>query len=157
MAYAAGMRAIALSVFIILSATAALADDVPVEQKLADCYRTKDDNTRLRCYDGTIKAEVDKYKASQDVVRQEWNGNGLMTTRPFHMPGSWEFQFTAKGDFFQAMLYHKGDTEGQTMPQIVANQANSGPGSSYVDAPGDYYIVINAMGSWTAKAVLINK
>jgi hypothetical protein len=76
---------------------------------------------------------------------------------PFHMPGSWEFQWDSKGQFFQVMLYHRGESSGQAMPNILANQISGGPGSSYGDSGGDFYLVINAMGPWSAKAVLVNQ
>lgn len=57
---------------------------------------------------------------------------------------------------FQVMLYHKGDATGEAMPNIIANQTNAGRGNSYVDKGGDYYLVVNALGPWKAKAVLIN-
>lgn len=139
------------------SATTASSTDMPLENKISICYRTKDDQQRLKCYDSAIQAEVDKYKNNQDVVREEWRGNGLLTTRPFHMPGSWELQWESKGQFFQVMLYPKGESSEQTMPKILANQASSGPGSSYVDSGGDYYLVVNAMGPWSARAVLVSQ
>jgi hypothetical protein len=129
--------------------------DAPLEGKISACFHLKDNQKRLDCYDTSIQHEVDKYKAHQDVVRQEWQGNGLQTTRPFNMPGSWEFQWDSKG-FFQVMLYHKGESSGETMPNIIANQTNSGRGNSYVDKGGDYYLVVNALGPWKARAVLIS-
>ena len=66
------------------SASAKPSADMPLENKISICYRTKDDQQRLKCYDAAIQAEVDKYKSSQDVLREEWHGNGLLTTRPFH-------------------------------------------------------------------------
>jgi hypothetical protein len=139
------------------SASDAPSADMPLENKISICYRTKDDQQRLKCYDTVIQADVDKYNKNQDVLREEWHGNGLLTTRPFHMSGSWEFQWDSKGQIFQVMLYHKGESSGQAMPNLLANQTSGGPGSSYVDSGGDFYLVVNAMGPWSAKAVLVNQ
>lgn len=75
------------------------AADAPLEDKISACFHMKDNQKRLACYDTSIQSEVDKYKTHQDVLRQEWQGNGLQTTRPFNMPGSWEFQWDSKGFF----------------------------------------------------------
>jgi hypothetical protein len=139
-----------------LAQSEATTDNDTIEKKLAICFVTKDDQQRLRCYDTSIKQEFDKYKNQQDVIRQEWQGSGLQTTRPFHMPGSWEFQWESAG-FFQVMLYHRGESAGEAFPTVIANQLKAGSGKSYVDSGGDYYLVINAMESWSAKAVLVNQ
>lgn len=131
--------------------------DEPLENKIVGCFNTKNDQERLNCYDAAIQTEVQKYQLKQDVTRQEWSGNGMTTTRPFTMRGPWEFQWDAQGGLFQVMMYHKGEGQQEAMPQIIANQMGHGAGHAYVDTPGDYYLVVNAIGPWTAKAVAITQ
>ena len=58
---------------------------------------------------------------------------------------------TDKGDIFQIFLHTaKGDMEG-----LAANQQGSGKGSSYQAKGGQYYLQVNAIGSWDIHVVQI--
>ena len=89
-------------------------------------------------------------------AKQKWTGSGTMTTRPFHMDGPWEIQwsFTAKPMMFQIMVYTKGESD--QMPSIAANQLDGTPGSAYQPRGGDYYLTFNTFGgNWTACVVSV--
>ncbi len=61
-----------------------------------------------------------------EVVVAEFSGKGMITTRPFTVDGSWEVQWSSD-DFIQIFLEK---AEGG-LGDIVANQAETGSGSSY--------------------------
>ena len=82
----------------------------------------------------------------------KYSGNGMKTTRPFKTDGSWEVQWDASGQVFQIYLYDKSGE----MVGILANQQGSGTGSSYQPKEGEYYLKVNAMGSWNIKIVNID-
>lgn len=85
----------------------------------------------------------------QEAVLQTFKGKGQHTVRPFKVADKWEIKWDAKGDIFQVMLY-AADGE---MLDIVANQQGSGTGSAFRPKGGEYYLTMNAMGSWTVEIV----
>ena len=130
-----------------------MSDAQTIASRMSDCAGRKDEKERLACYDrvsaGTQPAPV----TSLDT----WSGNGLKTTRPFSMDGPWEFSWDTKGGLFQAMMFEKGQLPGTHMPQMLANQTAAGRGASYVPAGGSFYIIMNAIGPWTAKAAKVDE
>lgn len=42
------------------------------------------------------------------------------------------------------------------MPNIVANQGR-GTGSSFMPRPGEYYLMVNAIGRWNIRAVRVQQ
>lgn len=54
-------------------------------------------------------------------------------------------------------MFEKGQVPGTDMPHLLANQTAAGKGGSYVAAGGTYYIIMNATGAWTAKAVKVDE
>lgn len=86
---------------------------------------------------------------AQDSVVQTFSGSGGRNTRPFEVKDGWEIQWDAKGGLFQLFLYTaSGDVEG-----VPANQQGPGVGASYQAKGGQYYLQVNAIGSWTTKIV----
>jgi hypothetical protein len=146
MCYAAAMRtlrAAAASLVAIWIAGPVLGAD------LSSCRAIKGAPARLNCYDAIrITPPAEKSPSPEKAIAQ-WSGNGMTTTRPFHVDGPWELQWSASG-FFQAFLKRAGGDD-----EIVANQVEAGSGSSYVADGGDYSLTVNAMERWTAKAVAV--
>ena len=83
-----------------------------------------------------------------DVVVAEFSGKGMNTTRPFTVDGSWEVQWSSD-DFIQIFLEK---AEGG-LGDLVANEAETGSGSSYQPRGGSYYLKVNALGNWRIKVV----
>ncbi len=80
----------------------------------------------------------------------EFSGNGGKNTRPFTVYEPWEISWNADGDIFQLYLYDMtGDLIG-----VPANQGSSGKGTSFQVEKGQFYLQVNAIGSWT---ITINK
>jgi hypothetical protein len=94
-----------------------------------------------------------------EPVIAEWHGDGKLVTRPFHIDGPWELQWSIKplpgeppqNAMFQVFSYHPGSKE----PTVLAvGETNS---SAYVDQGGDYYLDIHGIGAWTARVVKVTK
>ena len=83
-----------------------------------------------------------------EVVVAEFSGKGMNTTRPFTVDGSWEVQWSSD-DFIQIFLEK---AEGG-LGDLVANQAETGSGSSYQPRGGRYYLKVNALGNWRITVV----
>jgi len=87
-------------------------------------------------------------KPDKEAVIAQWNGTTMTTTRPFHVDGSWELQWTTSSGFFSIKLIKVGGDE-----QLIANQTNASTDStSYMPDGGDYYLRIQG-DDWTVKAV----
>jgi hypothetical protein len=90
---------------------------------------------------------------AQDVVVQTFSGSGGLNTRPFTVKDGWEIQWDAKGEIFQLYLNNSaGDMEG-----VPANQQGAGKGASYQAKGGNYYLQVNALGTWTIKIIQTKK
>jgi hypothetical protein len=80
-----------------------------------------------------------------------WSGLGMMTTRPFHVEGPWELQWTVgETGFFSVDLHKVGGRE-----KSIALQSEAGSSSSYVPEGGDYYLEVRATGPWSITAVSV--
>ena len=79
----------------------------------------------------------------------KFSGNGARSTQPFAVPNGWEVQWNSQGDIFQVYLY----TSQGELVNVVANQDKAGQGSSYIAKGGNYYLQVNALGSWTITVV----
>lgn len=88
--------------------------------------------------------------AVRDVLQLE--GDGAQNTRPFSLGGAWEIQWVATGDLFQVYVFSAdGD-----LVNVAANQMGAGDGYSFQPRAGEYYLQVNAMGSWTIRVVPID-
>jgi hypothetical protein len=87
----------------------------------------------------------------REVSLHTFQGRGRKKTRPFAMPGGWEFRWKAKGLVFMARL----DSKDGDMVDVLANQDGGGDGASYVAQGGEFTLDINAMGSWTVELVAL--
>lgn len=85
----------------------------------------------------------------KEAVVKTFKGKGQQTVRPFTVADKWEIRWDANGAIFQAML-HNADGD---LVDIVANQQGKGTGSAYRPKGGEYYLQMNAMGSWTVEIV----
>lgn len=100
-----------------------------------------------------ITGWVDTSKEEKaDKVIAQYSGNGIKSTRPFSVDGSWEVQWEASGQVFQIYLY----TQSGRMAGVLANQQGAGTGSSYQPKSGKYYLKINAMGNWNVKIINVD-
>ncbi|MEX2530048.1 MAG: hypothetical protein WD960_04680 [Gemmatimonadota bacterium] len=90
--------------------------------------------------------------AAQDGrVIQSFSGSGGTNTRPFSVGPGWEIQWDAQGSIFQLYLY-SGDGE---MLGVPANQQAAGEGTSYQPTGGEYYLQVNAIGTWKIDIVQV--
>jgi hypothetical protein len=73
------------------------------------------------------------------------SGTGMQTTRPFHMAGPWEVQWTLTGkiELFQLTALEQRNPDA---PNFLASQVGNSPGSSYSPKGGDYFLQVNALG-----------
>ena len=139
------MKRLVLTVAVLLGLAApALADLV---SELLTCAEITDNAKRLACYDQAVvskRAETGKPK-----IIAEFSGRGIGSTRPFSVRGPWEAQWSASGDYFSAILH----TADGRMVDVIASQMGGGNGASFRPKGGNYYFVMNAMGSWTIRVV----
>ena len=98
----------------------------------------------------TIIAALSPAQAA-DTVIQKWSGNGLLNTRPFTTTGPWELQWDSSGLMQVFMSNANGDDQ-----EVIANQVSGGHGTSYIPKPGTYLLKFNALGKWSAQAVLVS-
>ncbi len=78
-----------------------------------------------------------------------FSGDGIQNTRPFSVDGPWEVQWAASGDLFQVYVFSaNGD-----LVDVMANQMGPGQGSSFQPRGGDFYLQVNAVGSWDLRVV----
>jgi len=71
-------------------------------------------------------------------------GDGAKNTRPFLAGGPWEVTWDASGDLFQMFVYRTDSS----LAGVAANQTGSGNGSSLQPEAGEFYLQVNAIGSW---------
>ena len=92
-------------------------------------------------------------EAVANATIRELSGSGTRNTRPFQPQGPWEVKWNAKGEIFQVFVYTaSGDLVG-----VAANQQGAGTGASYQPIGGNYYIQINALGSWSIEIVAVSE
>ena len=90
-----------------------------------------------------------------DTIVKEFKGSNVHTTRPFTVQDEWEVQWdyigtgNKIGDIFQIFL------DGEENRILIANQINTGKGSSYQAKGGKYHLIINATGKWKINIVQI--
>lgn len=128
----------------------ARADLIP---DILDCSLITTDAKRLVCYDQAVAKPPIKPKLgpTKDKVIVQFSGKGIQSTRPFTVRGRWEIQWAAKGMYFSLGLH----TAKGKLVDTVANQLDSGTGSSYQPKGGKYYFKINAAHLWTIRVVSI--
>jgi len=86
-----------------------------------------------------------------ETVLARWSGSGMMTTRPFRVPGAWELRWHSAPGFFSAHLH----TVGKEDAELIANQARGGDSSAYRPKGGTFYIEFSAGADWSAEAVAL--
>lgn len=157
------MRAIVAVLVAVSLSKASIAQERPRQQSnsqqnaLAECARIDESERRLACYDRIARRDTSINQSQQLPmgVEAQWSGNGLTTTRPFRMTGPWEIQWESQRDGIQIYLYRPGGPTGQTMLGVLANQSGPGRGSAYVPNGGEFFLNINAIGRWSARAVRV--
>ncbi|HJS87899.1 MAG TPA: hypothetical protein VJ779_20805 [Acetobacteraceae bacterium] len=88
-------------------------------------------------------------------AKLRWSGDNVQTTRPFHMDGPWEVQWTTTtppGSLFEVKVYDKNRPDAGF--EMAADQRGGSPGSAYQPKGGDYYLSIFTLkGSWSVCVV----
>ncbi len=99
----------------------------------------------------SLTPETPAPTSETETVLAQWSGQGIMTTRPFHMDKEWELQWTASGLFsIHLVTIGSDDTTGE----LIANQVG-GSSTSFVPRGGDYYLRIDATDQWSLRAVSV--
>lgn len=93
-----------------------------------------------------VVAPASQPQAGGEVVH--WSGSSTMTTRPFHVDGAWELQWTSDG--FMSMTLHRMDGD---ETKLVAMAAERSASSSFQPKGGTFYLEIAAAAPWTAKII----
>jgi hypothetical protein len=108
-----------------------------------------------------VPAMAAKVTPAGEPIIAEWTGEGRTTTRPFHVDGPWELQWTLTDipsmpgtAIFHTYLQKAGGAAGDF--SVIGNSNMPGTGSSYVDKGGDYYLQVNAIGRWHIQVVLVH-
>ena len=86
-----------------------------------------------------------------ETVLIRWSGSGMMTTRPFHVPGPWELRWHSAPGFFSANLH----TIGVEHTDMLALQGKSGDSSAYRPEGGTFYLDFSASADWSAEVVVL--
>ena len=80
----------------------------------------------------------------------QWSGSAFAITRPFHVDGSWELQWTS-GGMFSATLHKLGSNQQQML--ALATEPTSS--SAFQPEGGEYYFEFTATEPWSAKIVSV--
>lgn len=91
--------------------------------------------------------------ASGDKPLMSWSGSGRMQTRPFHIDGPWELQWTRASGYFSAVLHPAPGTDGTE--KLLASGSNADKSTSYQPKGGDFYFEFDASQQWTARIVAV--
>ena len=83
----------------------------------------------------------------------QWHGAGTTQTRPFHVDGPWELQWTRRSGHFSAWLHAVGRPD---ETHLLANGSNDAGNSYYVPTGGDYYFEFDGSDEWTARVVALS-
>jgi hypothetical protein len=120
------------------------------------CRTIKDTAARLHCYDRHAAGDPAALpKADGMPALATWRGRGSLRTRPFHVEGPWELQWaSAKGLF--AVTLHRMSGEGPKST-VLANGIDGARGSAFLPSGGDFYVQVEAMQAWSAKAVPVDE
>lgn len=88
--------------------------------------------------------------ASGDWVRLKlWQGSGIKKTESFNVTSEeWRIIWNYKTDNPYGGAFSIFVNEKNGSSDMVANQSNSGEGSSYMHHPGTFWLDISALGSW---------
>lgn len=86
---------------------------------------------------------------SRETVVARWNGSSTLQTRPFHVDGPWELQWTTEGGYFGATLHDAGGDGERTL----ANGTTAGSSSSYQPKGGDFYLEVMGSRPWSVTVV----
>jgi hypothetical protein len=85
-----------------------------------------------------------------DAPVAHWAGASTMITRPFHVDGAWELQWTSDGPF-KATLHQLSPESAKP----VAHANGAAASSAFEPAGGDYYLEIASTDRWTAAVVRV--
>jgi hypothetical protein len=100
-----------------------------------------------------VVADAAASGGSDEKVLAKWSGSSDMATRPFHIDGPWELQWTTQAGYFSAAL-HRMSGRGPNF-DLLANGASGGSSSSYQPAGGDFYLEFQGEKPWTARVVAV--
>lgn len=157
--------ALGFCVALIGSSTSMAGPSTPVGPEngatnLTTCRALKDAANRLKCYDklpllsilpGGSSAPIQA--ANDEKVVMKWSGSATMQTRPFHVDGPWELQWSTDKGYFSATL-HRTSGPGSKV-ELLANGMGGGSSSSYRPTGGDFYLEFGAMQRWSARVVSV--
>ena len=93
-----------------------------------------------------VDAPASRPQAGGEIVR--WSGSSTMTTRPFHVDGPWELQWTSGG--FLSMTLHRMDSDETKMVAMATERSAS---SSFQPNGGTFFLEVATGDPWTAKVI----
>jgi len=87
-----------------------------------------------------------------DAPIARWSGTSTMITRPFHVDGAWELQWTSDGPF-KAILHQLSPESAKP----VAHANGAAASSAFEPTGGDYYLEIASTDRWSAVVVRVSQ
>jgi hypothetical protein len=91
---------------------------------------------------------------SEEATILTLSANGTRNTRPFTVKDHWEIRWTIPDGMLAVTVYRsnpKNDLE--RIPVASGSQMKPGPGATYVETGGQYYLNIVSPGDWTITVV----
>jgi hypothetical protein len=107
---------------------------------------------------GTFSAQPAQSFGSQprssvgEQVLMQWSGSGRMQTRPFHIDGPWELQWSRDNGYFSATLHNASGTGDE---ELLANGIETPSSTFYHPTGGDFYFDFDARAGWRARIVAV--
>ena len=142
------------------SAAAPAAPDAG-SRTVLNCRQIKNDSARLQCYD-ELPPDVARNGGASEALRAadddkgvvaKWAGSSNMRTRPFHVDGPWELQWTTGKGLFAVTLHRLGGEGAES--DLLTNGLAAASSRSFQPTGGDFYLEVDAMQAWTARVVAL--
>lgn len=95
------------------------------------------------------------FAADDGTVVMELSGKGSRNTRPFIVKDHWEIRWNSQSEDRFTIDAVKTDAANalESLGQSVASQDHAGPGETYVDRGGRYYLTVSSHGDWSITVV----
>ena len=145
---------LSFAVVIAFSPTITLAQSSTPEAAVIDdliqCMSIDDDQSRLQCYDSELRQLADLSAEGPDEAAQTFTGRGEWQSEPFVMDAPWRLAWQSKTDLLTIQM--TGPTALQQQA-IVDNQIGAAAGRSSPQEPGEYRLIVRALGEWQIFAI----